>query len=117
MIEPLSTTISFQGRTFRQLRRSGNVAIYDIRNAANTLYGFEVIVIKTLPAEMICGKFYPERESYPSSSKNSNDWGTIAWSFPAKGRLQALAAFNGLVKRQTPSGGIATKSDLVKEEG
>jgi hypothetical protein len=45
------------------------------------LVGFEVIRIKIAPAETKFGKFYPERELYPPSAKNSSDWVDVAW-FP-----------------------------------
>jgi len=99
MMETLATQLIYQGRRLRQLKRDGMVAIYDVRNRGNVVYGYEVIMIKALPvATFPDGRSYPEREGYPSSRKESNDWGTIAWSYPANGCSKALAQFNGLVK-------------------
>ena len=57
---------------------------------------YEVIRIKRAPAEEKFGKFYPERELYPSSAKNSLDWGTIAWSWGRNQKEQAFSQFKGL---------------------
>src|SRR5438552_212361 len=100
-MESLATELTYQGRTLRQLKRIGMIAIYDVRNKGNLLYGYEVIIIKIAPAAEIYGKSYPEREAYPSSSKNSNDWGNLAWSFGRRQKKEAFAMFNGLVKRQS----------------
>ena|ERR1700757_3417110 len=100
-MQTLETEFEYQGRTLRQLARVGRVAIYEVRNAAEILYGYEVIVIKVAPAEEKFDRQYPERELYPSSAKNSNDWGRIAWSFGRNFRKEAFAAFNGLVGKQS----------------
>lgn len=98
-MQPLATDLKSQNRTLRQLKRTGLVAIYDVRNEGEMLYGFEVIKIKVAPASEVFGRQYPERELYPSSAKESPDWGTIAWSFGTMQKRQALAMFNGLAKR------------------
>jgi hypothetical protein len=112
-MEALATELTFQGRTLRQLKRIGRIAIYDVRNRGNMLYGYEVIEIKIAPAEEIYGKFYPERELYPSSAKNSDDWGSIAWSFGAQHKKKAFAMFNGLVKRRSEGRGVPKETDFV----
>jgi len=116
-MELLPIELTYQGRTLRQLKREGQVAIYDVRNAGGMLYGYEVIIIKIAPAEEKFGKQYPERELYPSSAKNSNDWGSIAWSFGRKWKKEALACFNGLVKRQVKHGPKVNQADLEPSEG
>ena len=97
-MKTLPVQFKHQGRTLRQLKRNGLVAIYDLRGKGNALYGYEVIIIKIAPAGTVFGKQYPERELYPSSSKESDDWGTIAWSYGCNDKMRALARFNGLVK-------------------
>ena len=116
-MKTLKTEIKFQGRTLRQLKREGNVAIYDVRNAGNTLYGFEVIIVKVAPAETIMGREYPEREVYPSSRKESDDWGSLAWSFGCNDKKRALACFNGLVKRSREGAAGVPQTDSGPEEG
>jgi hypothetical protein len=103
----------YQGRTLRQLKRIGMVAIYELRNQGELLYGYEVVRIKVSPAEEMFGKSYPERELYPSSS----DLGTIAWSFGRTQKIEALAMFNGLVKKERFRPQQASKRcDLVAPE-
>jgi hypothetical protein len=98
-MQTLETELTYQNRTLRQLKRDGMIAIYEVRNAGELLYGYEVIKIKVLPEEKIFARHYPEREAYPSSSKESNDWGTIVWSFGPSQKHKALAMFNGLVHK------------------
>jgi hypothetical protein len=99
-MQTLETEITYQGRTLRQLKRSGLIAIYDVRNAGELLYGYEVIKIKIAPEREVFGKMYPERELYPSSAKDSPDWGTTAWSFGRNYKKEAMAMFNGLAKKE-----------------
>jgi hypothetical protein len=113
----LATVVRYQGRALRQLKRVGSVAIYDVRNAGNMLYGYEVIIIKVAPREEVFGKEYPERELYPSSTKNSEDWGTLAWSYGIRQKLKAIAAFNGLVKAEVQGEGVFKVNDLGLSEG
>jgi hypothetical protein len=100
-MQTLATALKTQNRTLRQLKRTGLIAIYDVRNEGQMLYGFEVVKIKVAPEAEIFGKQYPERELYPSSAKESADWGTVAWSFGTTQKRQALAMFNGLVKNSS----------------
>ena len=80
------------------------------------MYGYEVIIIKVLPAETIVGRDYPEREAYPSSAKNSDDWGNIAWSYGRSQLKDALERFNGLVAEeregQTPHQGGSQETNF-----
>ena len=55
------------------MKRQGMVAIYELFGRGRVLYGYEVIIVKVLPAEIIVGRDYPEREAYPSSAKNSEE--------------------------------------------
>jgi len=98
-MQTLETELTYQNRTLRQLKRTGMIAIYEVRNAGEMLYGYEVIKIKVAPEREVFGKLYPERELYPSSAKESTDWGTIAWSFGRNQKNEALAMFNGLIKK------------------
>lgn len=63
------------------------------------LVGYEVVRIKIAPAERKFGKFYPQRELYASSSKNSSDWGDIAWSYGRNQRQETFEHYNGLVAK------------------
>ncbi len=66
--------------TLKQVWREGDRAIYEYHG------GFEVIHIKTAPAQTIYGRDYPEREVYPTD----NDWGTYAITRPASDELGYL---------------------------
>jgi hypothetical protein len=99
-MKPVETELIFQGRTLRQMKRTGMVAIYELRNEGELLLGYEVIKIKVAAAQEVFGKPYPDRETYPSSRKDSPDWGTIAWSFGRNQKIVALAVFNSLVKKE-----------------
>lgn len=74
---PLATTFTFRGSTFRQLKRSGKVALYS-RGVDDAIDGFEVIRIKDLPeATWPNGKVTEAHEGYPSD----NDFGTRGWYY------------------------------------
>jgi hypothetical protein len=115
-MKTLKTEIKHEGRTLRQIKRDAMVALYEVRGAGNALYGYEVIKIKIAPAEVIMDKMYPEREVYPSSRKNSDDWGSIAWSYGCNDKNRALARYNGLVKASTLGAVKATETDLEGSE-
>ena len=96
-MKELEREIRYQGRILRQLKREGTTAIYEVlSDGGGFLYGYEVIRIKRVPAEEKFGKSYPERELYPSSAKNSLDWGTIAWSWGRNQKEHAFGQFKGL---------------------
>jgi hypothetical protein len=76
--------------------------------------GYEVIRIKIAPAETKFGKFYPERELYPSSSKNSSDWGDIAWSYGRTQREEAFEHYNGLVAKYRKADSRARRSNFPR---
>jgi hypothetical protein len=80
------------------------------------LYGYELIVIKIAPPAEIFSKSYPERELYPSSAKNSEDWGKIAWSFGIS-ETQKQRALEGFTKMVKETGGGLKVSDFFAPEG
>jgi hypothetical protein len=88
-VHPLAQTWGGPDRNYRVLERTQDVVLVEVRNDSGVLVGYEVAVIKVLPAQIMpSGKISPRREAYPSSAKNSDDWGTIAWSY-ARGHLDA----------------------------
>jgi len=97
-MKPLPKEIPYQGRVLKQILREGTVAIYEVIARGNVSYGYEVIWIKFAPEEEKFGKLYPNRELYPSSSKNSNDWGQIAWSWGTLQKNQAFSQFRALAQ-------------------
>lgn len=103
-MKTLQTKFKYQSRTLRQLKREGRVAIYELLGRGEVLYGYEVVIIKIRPAEIVFEREYPEREVYPSSSKESSDWGSIAWSYGRNYLSDALKRFDGLVAEEQEHG-------------
>jgi hypothetical protein len=91
-MKPLETEFNYQGRTLRQLKRRGRVAIYELIGGHKLTYGYEVIVIQIVPEKEMFGKVIAEHEAYPGS----NDWGKKAWSFGRNQRDDAFLAFERL---------------------
>ena len=62
---------------FRLLKRAGDVALFEKRKASHSQESFEVVIVLRHPAEKICGREYPERESLPPAEA----WGTLGWTY------------------------------------
>jgi hypothetical protein len=90
----LATEISAQGRTYKQVKRCGQVVLYEL-SVKGELRGFEVIVIQIHAAGERFGKWYPTRESMPSSES----WGTSGFSYLACDRDGAERRFAELIGR------------------
>lgn len=93
-MKSIETELNVQNRTLKQLKREGNVAIYELFGRGRVLYGYEVVIVKIHPAETILGREYPEREGYPANE----DWGDLAWSYGSNHLKDAMKRFNGLVE-------------------
>jgi hypothetical protein len=107
-MQKLQTELKVQNRTLKQLKREGRVAIYELFGANGMPYGFEVIIVKIHPAEIIRGRDYPEREGYPANE----DWGDLAWSYGRNQRKEALECFDNCLTRTS---GSSPEIDLVPE--
>lgn len=114
-MDQISMEFEFQGRTLRQLCRTGMVALYEMVGQQGMTYGFELVIIKISPACEIMGRAYPEREAYPSSVKGSNDWGTIAWSYGRGERAIAEQGFDCLCRRREARQGRAKTEAEAKQ--
>jgi hypothetical protein len=90
----LATEISAQGRTYKQIKRRGQVALYEL-SVKGELRGFEVIVIQIHAAGERFGKWYPTREGFPSSES----WGTSGFSYLASNKDGAERRFAELIGR------------------
>lgn len=88
----LSHSFTHGGFVFRLIQRSGDVALFGKRKAHHARDTFEVVIIQKHPAETICGRIYPARESMPPSET----WGTFGWTCTelqdAKRKFRALVA-------------------------
>ena len=105
-MKELEFEIKVQNRTLKQIKRQGRAALYALYGPGNELYGFEVILIKVHPAEIIQGRPYPEREGYPANE----DWGRLAWSYGRNDEKVALKKFEGLAIEHPVS---LAETDLV----
>lgn len=81
----LATTLSTNGVMYRQVERTGEVAIFEGPQAGM----YEVIVIQVKPPG-ICpsGSVVPWREVYPVAEH----WGTYGWTFTSRSHGDALQA-------------------------
>jgi len=86
----LPETLTYDGFGFRLLKRAGAVALFEKRKPSHSRESFEVIIVQQHPAETICGRNYPARESMPPSEA----WGTSGWTYPdlehAKNKFRVL---------------------------
>ena len=101
----LATEISMQGRMYRQVKRSGRVAIYEL-SKDDELRGYEVIVIQIHAAGERFGKWYEKREGYASNES----WGTSGFSYLASDKDGAERRFAGLIGR------INGRADAIRTE-
>lgn len=109
-MELLETELTYQGRILRQLKRQGQVALYQMESP----YGYEVVVIRVEKGREKFGKFYPDHEIYPSSEQ----WGDYGWSYKVEDLAGAEKRFASLL----PKWGAnvmqgANKADLTASEG
>jgi hypothetical protein len=88
---PTPIEIKYHGRTLRQLKREGMVALYQMDGPC----GYEVVVIRIRKGEEAFGKVYPERESYPAGE----DWGTYGWTYRPDERDKAEKRFDSLLPK------------------
>jgi hypothetical protein len=97
-LNPLATEFVYEGRTYRQIRRDGLVALYEMLQGEE-LIGFEVIVIRVYGAGERFGKWYPLREGYPSKES----WGTTGFSYLGRDREGAERRYAELVTSRAVS--------------
>ena len=93
---PLATEFTFRGSIFRQLKRTGKVALYS-RGEDDKIDGYEVIRIKDVPESVWPGgKVTPAHEGYP----NDGEFGVRGWYFMQSQIDEAEARF----RRETRGG-------------
>ena len=120
-VRVLPLTWGAEQRGYRILERLRDIVLVEVRNEAKIHIGYEVAIIRVQPAKWIAGnkKITPKREIYPSSAKNSDDWGHLAWSY---GPNQLAAARERVARilaaRQEPKTDVApqiqTKPDGIR---
>jgi hypothetical protein len=89
-------TFHRDGFTFHQVKRAGNVAIYQQTSDTDGQSWFEVVVIRERPARTgAVGDrvvTFPAGEQYPSVA----DWGKTGWTYT--NQADALSRFNTLAR-------------------
>ena len=92
LIQPIPTHFKHGDFDSELLSRSGDVVQFEKLNPSHSRETFEVVIVKSHPAETICGCEYPARESMPSSEA----WGPSDWTYTelegAQRKFFALAA-------------------------
>lgn len=66
-----------QGCFYEMIRRWGDLAIYAVSYDGKRAIGYDTVIVITVPAGNLFGKYYPEHERYPSSE----EFGFRGWSF------------------------------------
>lgn len=73
-MKQLEKEFTFNGFTFRQVRRKGMLAIYEQHKHGRIAW--EVIRIQSHDGRTFGEKWYPASEFYPSA----NTWGRLGWT-------------------------------------
>jgi hypothetical protein len=116
-LRALKTSWSTLERQYKILERTGDVVLVEVRNQARIYIGYEVAIVRVAPAKLIFGKEVPRREIYPSSAKNSDDWGRFAWSYgptqlaAARERIARILAARSVPKPEDLAPQIRTATD------
>jgi hypothetical protein len=91
----LPERISTRERSYELFQRQGQFAIYRVYGDHGQPIGWETIVIRSIPAKIIRGRFVPRHEVYPPAC----EWGKRGWSYPVKALDHARAKLEELVER------------------
>lgn len=93
--KPIALEFTHGSMTYRQVMRSGNIAIYhqtEEFDGQQKHRSYEVVKIRIRKPRTLFGMEYPLMEVYPKSE----DWGTYGWTYPT---LEAAEKrFAGLVE-------------------
>lgn len=73
----MKTEFTKGGFTHRQIKREGNIAIFERFKGDRRQLHWEVVRIRYCKAYTIAGVDFPAGEHYPSSEK----WGADGWTF------------------------------------
>jgi len=74
--KPVPQTFTKKGFTYRQLKRQGNIAIFEQTKPGSSLNNYEVVKIGRHNGYVMGGVFIEPAETYPGSSL----WGITAWT-------------------------------------
>lgn len=91
--KPLKTAFRSKGFDYRQLRRTGDVALYEQTKSGLSSTWFEVVVVQRHEAYEIGGSKIDAAETMPSASK----WGTCGFTY--RDMKEAEKRFDELAKK------------------
>jgi len=74
--KPIPSTFTKKGFTYRQVKRQGDVAIFEQTRKDSTLQNFEVVKIGRHNGYTMGGSYIEPSETYPGSSL----WGIMGWT-------------------------------------
>lgn len=91
-MKQLEKLIKTNGSTYKLLRRSETVTLYE-QYMSDNLVAYELSIVKTREAESFKGVDLPTRECFPSNQ----DFGVSAWSLPVLlGKKEVIRRFEDL---------------------
>ena len=74
--KPIPSTFTKKGFTYRQVKRQGDIAIFEQTRKDSTLQNFEVVKIGRHNGYTMGGSYIEPSETYPGSSL----WGIMGWT-------------------------------------
>src|ERR1035437_6361182 len=96
----LKTSFKKRGWLFRQIRRKGRIACFEVKEGNKLSRSYEVIRIGSHNGFILAGIKLEASETYPSS----NSWGSEAWTVLTKEK--ALQKFEELVSLKKEVGEV-----------
>lgn len=89
-VRPLETEFRRDGFDYKQVKRRGDVALFEQRRG-DEAKGYELVIIRVKPAATLPnGRSVSEREAYPSSEEWGVFWWTVVDRVAAFGRFAEL---------------------------
>jgi hypothetical protein len=92
---PLASEFKVQSRTLKQIKRQGQVALYELYCAQGMLIGYEVVVVRIRKQHEAFGRNFPAMEVYPGNEV----WGAYGWSYQARDSVGAQKRFGTLLPK------------------
>ena len=94
-MNPLPMTFRDGGFLFRQLERSGHVAVFE-KHKGHLNISFEVVRVRQVPETMMFGRIVQAHEAMPSSEH----WGLYGWTY--RDKAAAFRKFQELTQECPP---------------
>jgi hypothetical protein len=91
--KPLQTSFRSKGFDYRQLRRIGDVALYEQTKPTLSRKWYEVVMVQRHDTYELGGRTIEAAETMPSTSQ----WGRLGWTY--RDPKEARSRFDELVKK------------------